>query len=209
MVIQCTNPTCKNTIPVPEGASYVVCPVCNTWHFPSDFDNIADSSSMTGLDYGLPGEPTPSAPPAAPARDNPYPEYPKNDDVLISGYEPTFHKPQEPERKEQNTIAWIELPNGARLQLSVGRNIIGRNDLPHREPFVSRKHAVVEVIARAGGNGWDYLLYDIGAIEPQGSLNKVFIEGRSLPLKDTEKMPIYNGTVFSLGTVKLTLRSPI
>lgn len=211
MIIKCTNPTCQSQIPVPDGSSYVVCPVCNTWHFPSDFDSAGDNSFLGGIDYGLPSEPgsAPAPAPAPPPKDNPYPQYQTHDGVGIPSFEPTFHQPEPVREKEKTTIGCVILPNGSKLQLKVGKNIIGRNDMPNAEPTVSRKHCVIEVIPKADGNSWEYLLYDIGALEGKGSLNKVYLFGRSLPLRDSEKIPIHNGTVFSLGNVKLTLYSAV
>ncbi len=210
MIIQCTNPTCKNAIPVPDGSSYVVCPVCNTWHFPSDFDNAADNSLLGNIDYGLPSEPNAAPAPAPqPPKDSPFPQYQTHDGVGIPSFEPTFHQPEPEREKEKTTIGCVVLPNGSKLQLRVGKNIIGRHDLPNSEPTVSRKHCVIEVSPAADGKGWIYLLYDIGVVEGKGSLNKVYIFGRSLPLGMSERIQIYNGTVFSLGNVKLTLHSPV
>lgn len=163
---------------------------------------------MGNIDYGLPSEPSSSPMPPPPAKDNPYPQYQTHDGVGIPSFEPTFHQPAPPPQEEKTTLGAVILPNGAKLQLKVGRNIIGRHDLPNAEPTVSRKHCVIEVSPTTDGGKWSYLLYDIGAIEGKGSTNKVYIFGRSLPLGVSEKIPVFNGTVFSLGNVKLTLYCP-
>lgn len=193
---------------MPDGSSYVVCPICNTWHFPSDFDSASDNALMGNIDYGLPAEPN-SSPAPPPANESPYPQYQTHDAVGIPSFEPTFHQPEAVVQKEKTTIGSVILPNGAKLQLKVGRNIIGRNDLPNTEPTVSRKHCVIEVSPTSDGSKWSYLLYDIGALEGKGSTNKVYIFGRSLPLGMSEKIAVFNGTVFSLGNVKLTLHCPV
>lgn len=214
MVIQCTNPTCKTSIPVLEGTSYVVCPVCNTWHFPSDFDNATSGSSgYDSIDYVMPSDLSaePISPLASEApKNSSYPHYPTEEGAVLPTYAPTFHQKKEPEKEVTSTIGWFLLPDGQKLQLQPGRNIIGRkSNLSINDPTVSRKHCVVEVIPHpVDSEKWDYILSDIGEIEGKASMNGVFIIGRSLRLQNTEKIPINNGTVIRLGSVRLTLQCP-
>jgi FHA domain len=215
MTIQCTNPTCKTSIPVPEGTSYVVCPVCNTWHFPSDYDNLASGSPVVGDgDYGLPSTPPlvpdppmVSPPPPTPATNDPYPLYEAETPSLPS-YAPTFHKPVEPEKKEIISLGLLIFPDGRRLPLKLGQNIVGRQcgELSINDPTVSRRHCVIEVVPSSLGSGFDYILYDIGAIEGTASTNGVFIRERSLRLQNYEKIPITNGSWIQLGSVTLSLQ---
>jgi len=216
MTIQCTNPTCRTTIQVPEGVSYVVCPVCNTWHFPADFDNASgsDSSPFGGaMDYGLPDAPPPppTPPPVipeAPVQNSSFPQY-QAEEVAIPVFAPDFHKPVEKAAEQGPRIGQLILADGSVLQLRQGVNTFGRKcgELSIDDPTVSRKHCVIEVNPKAGG-GWSYLLYDIGAVEGKASTNGVFVEGRSLRLQNYEKIPVYNQSVIFLGNVKIALQCP-
>lgn len=211
MTIHCTNPTCKTIIPVPEGTTYVVCPVCNTWHFPSDYEGAAGGSPSTGnMDYGSPSAPPlqPEAPASTeyPSSDA-YPAYP-SDGAYLPSHDPTFHRQVVPEKKEGPPIGQIVMPDGRQLPLKVGINIIGRKcgELSINDATVSRKHCVIEVSPKPAGGGWDYLLYDIGAMEGTASTNGVFVSGRSLRLQNYEKVPVSNGARIQLGSVSIILQ---
>ena len=218
MTIQCTNPTCKTIIPVPPGNSYVVCPVCNTWHFPSDFENNSPGMDAPPAppsyppsypamgDYLPPAAPPPLVSPELPSS-NPYPNY-QSDGNYLPNQDPTFHRPAAAEKQAAQLPGWLLLPEGKRLQLMPGINIIGRKcgELSIDDPTVSRRHCVLEVSPAPTSAGFTYLLYDIGALDGNSSTNGVFITGRSLRLQNNEKLTVQNGTIIKLGTVRVVLQ---
>ena len=204
-MIKCTNPGCDSLITVPEGALQVICGLCNTWHFPSDESNEAESArySPSSEDYGTPyisqdrhsiDEFTPE--PAPP----PVPQNPEG---------PMFGEPRLQEINSAPSIsAYLMTDTGIRLALKEGPNIIGRKntDLVIQDRTVSRRHCVVEVSVDPSGD-WEYFIYDIGHMEGKSSTNGVFVSGRSLRLQDYERIPIYHGSSFRIGNVDLVLQT--
>jgi len=56
--LECSNPSCKQFIPIPEGALQVVCPSCHTWHFPSTEEQKNETPLLSPNDnYVIPSIP--------------------------------------------------------------------------------------------------------------------------------------------------------
>ena len=196
--ITCENPSCGTVIDVPIGAVQVVCPQCNTWHFPdssgsNDYNNNEPVSlpempplSGSGQEYGEPIIPLPS----------------------ISDLEASAPEPKRGASRQVGTIGYLLTPDGSKLLLRQGKNVIGRKnaDLIINDMTVSRRHCVIEVNMRQGQGGWDFTIYDIGHLEGTPSTNGVFISGRSLRLQDYERISIVHDSNIQLGNVTLTLK---
>jgi len=205
--INCTNPSCNNLIPVPDGAMQVICDNCNTWHFPP-----ADSSQ--GSTFDEPSNPTPSIPPP----DNGYlpPDMPvppslpdDGDDQNRRGWEQEPVRPHEdlPDNQPNKIAAYLVTDTGERLAIKEGVNVIGRKnaDLIIEDQTVSRRHCVIE--ASQTNYGYEFFVYDVGHLEGNASTNGVFVSGRTLRLQDYERLPLANGTALQIGKVSLTLQT--
>jgi len=195
--INCENPSCGTVIDVPLGALQVICPQCNTWHFPdnnqaNDYSNEPVSTPETpplsgvGQGYGEPIIPIPS----------------------ISDLEESEPELKRGASRQVGTIGYLLTPEGSKLLLRQGKNIIGRKnaDLIINDRTVSRRHCVIEVNMRQGQGGWEFTIYDIGHLEGSKSTNGVFISGRSLRLQDYERISIGHDSNIQLGNVLLTLK---
>lgn len=205
--IKCTNPSCESLIPVPEGAMQVICPTCNTWHFPSPEEAKSDyPEPSTNNAYGLPPVLENPAlneqmdmPPPPPITD-PYQQQapPANEQHKIS---------DTPANDRSTALGYLITNTGERMRLKEGKNIIGRKgtDLIIDDRTVSRKHCVIEISPNNAGH-WEYTIFDIGHIEGSPSTNGVFVSGRSLRLQDYERIPIRNGTSLRIGMVELVLQ---
>lgn len=204
--IKCTNPTCESLIPVEEGMMQIICPNCNTWHFPSTQENAADYPQTPAADiYGLPptGEDmnnnvqVPVPPPV------PMPEVPISHEPVAQ----PINNPPPPSNTGGEKVGILMTERGERLLLKEGKNLIGRknSDLIIDDKTISRKHCIIEVTV-ANTGGWEYTIYDIGHLEGNSSTNGVFVSGRSLRLQDYERIPIGNGTSIRIGNVRLTLQ---
>ncbi len=230
--IRCSNPNCQAIIEVPEGALEVMCPSCNTWHFPSISSSSSEEIGLTPPvdDYAppifndnqeldnnrgaaLPGSGLGETPPYY-ANDLP-PEVPSS----IPDSEPTFtplpidSSPKEEEAPQEEIPAIIPIGkivtiDGNEFPLKEGRNIIGRKDtdIIINDKTVSRRHCVIEVNKSSMGSEWEYSVYDIGHIEGTESTNGVFTSHRSLRLDRNERIAIGNGTTILLGNVQLVLK---
>ncbi len=93
------------------------------------------------------------------------------------------------------------------LPLKSGRNFMGRradNDIVlDQDEHISRRHAVLEVVAMPNGN-WRYLLYDIGNLGETQSKNGVYIANKRL--NSTEQFHLTAGSSFQLGDTKFKLK---
>lgn len=185
--IKCTNPVCEAAIQVPPGSTYVICPHCNTWHFPTERDFLESEVYSPNALGDLPNY----EPAALPAE-----ESHKSGDVEETG------------RKEARTLGYLVLNDSRKIPLKPGVNSIGRKgcDIIIDDPAVSRRHCVIEVFPKPDDSGWEYTLYDIGHIEENSSTNGVFIRGRSLRLRSDERFSLGKGSEFLLGNVKLILQ---
>jgi len=182
-------------IDVPIGVLQVVCPQCNTWHFP-DSANANDYSNE------------PVSAPEIPPLSNSVQEY--GEPIIPI---PSLSDLEEPEPKrgasrQVGTIGYLMAPDGLKLHLRQGKNVLGRknSDLIINDRTVSRRHCVIEVNMRQGQGGWDFTIYDIGHLEGTSSTNGVFISGRSLRLQDYERISIVHDSNIQLGNVTLTLK---
>lgn len=205
--INCTNPSCNTLIPVPEGAMQIICPNCNTWHFPpSDDDTGSGSNSNPNyMDYGLPPLPGNDTPEKENAPQNP-----------MNPYEPLL--PPSPSASPRDAaiqtkisanseaLGFLVTDSGEHLLLKQGKNIIGRTntDLIINDKTVSRKHCVVEITNTDGR--FDFTIYDIGHFEGKQSTNGVFVSGRTQRLQNHERIPLGNGSSIRLGNVTLVLK---
>lgn len=193
--ITCENPSCGTVIDVPVGAVQVICPQCSTWHFP-DSANANNYSNE------------PVSAPEIPPLSNSVQEY--GEPIIPI---PSLSDLEEPEPKrgasrQVGTIGYLLTPDGSKLLLRQGENVIGRknSDLIINDMTVSRRHCVVEVNMKQGQGGWEFTIYDIGHLEGNPSTNGVFISGRSLRLQDYEKITIGHDSDIKLGNVLLTLK---
>lgn len=191
--IRCTNPNCEAIIEVPEGAVQVICPSCNTWHFPSSTSGQDPTPEENRYASPPATQDAAEAPPGLPIYD-PYPTQPP------SG--PSSKEPEAPP-----AIGYLISSDGRRYPLKAGQNVIGRKnaDIILSDRTVSRRHCVIEV-TQAAGNGWEYIIYDIGHLEGTASTNGVLISARSLRLENYERIPITNGMTIRLGDTELTLK---
>jgi hypothetical protein len=93
------------------------------------------------------------------------------------------------------------------FSLKSGKNFIGRradNDIVlDQDEHISRRHAVLEVVAMPNGN-WRYLLYDIGNLGETQSKNGVYVGGKRL--NTIEQFNLTSGSSFQLGDTKLKLK---
>jgi FHA domain len=93
------------------------------------------------------------------------------------------------------------------FSLKSGRNFIGRradNDIAlDQDEHISRRHAVLEVVAMPNGN-WRYLLYDIGNLGETQSKNGVYVGSRRL--NTVEQFNLTSGSTFQLGDTKFKLK---
>lgn len=200
--LKCTNPACQTFITVPEGALQVICPSCNTWHFPTaEEQSTGVYPSPTGSNsYEIPPAPQESAP-ANPQAASP----------VVDAYLPPNAIPHSTESaaqtNQQEAAAYLLTNTGERLILKVGKNIIGRKntDLVIDDRTVSRRHCVIEIINKSAGIP-EFFIYDIGLIDGTSSTNGVFISGRSLRLQDYERIPIGPETSIRMGMVNLVLK---
>jgi phage FluMu protein Com len=92
------------------------------------------------------------------------------------------------------------------FSLKLGKNFIGRradNDVVlDQDEHISRRHAVVEVIAIPNAN-WRYIVYDIGNLGETQSKNGVYVGSRRL--STFEQLNLVSGNTFQLGDTKLSL----
>jgi len=200
-IINCTNPICGTRIEVPEGAVQVICPHCNTWHFPSPSEEENASSGYSEEQYN-----TPQLPPMDNGENMGLPPMPVAPPVAAAENESPSQK--RGASREVGSIGYLVTLDGIRLALRQGKNVIGRQsgDLTINDKTVSRRHCVIEVNMKQGGQGWEFVIYDIGHLEGQSSTNGVFISGRSLRLQDYEQISIYHETSIKLGNVDLVLQ---
>ncbi|MEO0776571.1 MAG: FHA domain-containing protein [Bacteroidota bacterium] len=199
-VIHCDNPNCGTRIEIPPGAVKVTCPRCNTWLYPSVI-NRGQSEGYGDDWYGQP-----EAPPLDSHEEYGLPPLPPTEEEAPIE-EPTS-PPQRGDSREVGSIGYLQTIDGTRLSLRRGKNLIGRRnaDLEIKDNTVSRRHCIIEVNMTQGGQGWEFLIYDIGHEEEQRSTNGVFISGRSLRLQNYERIPIYHDTSIRLGNVILVLK---
>jgi len=204
--IKCTNPICESLIPVEAGAMQIICPNCNTWHFPSNESEADAYPSPASTDgYSLPpvseelnSDSIAQMPPPPPVDATP---------SYVEQQEPaTTQDFSDPDRQAKQLGSLIA-KTGERLVLREGRNVIGRKnaDLIIDDRTVSRKHCIIEITVGSAAN-WEYTIYDIGHLEGTSSTNGVFVSGRTLRLQDYERIPIGNGTAIRIGNVSLTLQ---
>ncbi len=205
--LQCTNPNCQELIRLPEGAIQVICPVCNTWHFPEPSES---AEKQNGYQNGLPDNNYMPPPSSSEYQIPPLVGVPENGEMIP----PPVEEPIKEERQNDFPISgacgYLIGLDGKQFSLKEGKNIIGRRsgDVIINDMTVSRRHCVVEVSPKATGRGWDYLIYDIGQIDDIASTNGVFISGRSMRLQNYERIPIRNESSIKLGNVLLMLKVP-
>ena len=199
--INCENPTCGTRIDVPDGAMQVICPQCNTWHFPSAISPKEEAGSHSSEQYNMPQMPPMDSGTGVGFGEPPVPP------IAVEPVSDNSSNTRGASR-EVGTIGCLLTIDGTQLTLRQGKNIIGRKsgDLIIHDKTVSRAHCVVEVNMKQGGQGWEFIIYDIGHLEGQSSTNGVFISGRSLRLQDYERIPIYHDTSIKLGNVMLVLK---
>jgi FHA domain len=93
------------------------------------------------------------------------------------------------------------------FSLKSGRNFMGRradNDIVlDQDEHISRRHAVLEVVAMPNGN-WRYLVYDIGNLGETQSKNGVYVGSRRL--NTMEQLNLTSGNIFQLGDTKFKLK---
>ena len=203
--IKCTNPSCESIITIEEGTMQVICPNCNTWHFPSSHDDQSGYPEPSGADpYAIPPVPGNQGPDSANLMPPPIPSVTPYEEPSMPVAEPV--NPETP-AVNQKPIGYLISEAGEQFILKEGKNIIGRQsgDLIINDRTVSRKHCIIEIMTSNSG-GWEYTIYDIGHVEGAPSTNGVFVSGRSLRLQDYERIPIRNGTSIRIGNVRLVLQ---
>lgn len=209
--LQCTNPNCQELITLPEGAIQVICPVCNTWHFPEPSEM---PQQQNGFQHATPNPNYMPPPPSAEYQIPPIVGVPENGELLPPSVEEPI-KESINEQKENafpinGACGYLIGLDGKQFSLKEGKNIIGRRsgDVIINDMTVSRRHCVIEVTAKATGRDWDYIIYDIGQMDDIASTNGVFISGRSMRLQNYERIPIKNDSSIKLGNVLLMLKVP-
>jgi FOG: FHA domain len=210
--IKCTNPTCNELIPIPEGTMQVICSNCNTWHFPptDEPSNNAYQESPPGDQYYASPEPPVSQDVYAPEVPVP-PPIDNNEQNRNDFWEPEpeqVHDTPATNEGANKTVAYLVTDSGVRLALKEGINVIGRKntDLVIEDRTVSRRHCVIEITQSSDGT-YDYFIYDIGHMEGSSSTNGVFVSGRTLRLQDYERVPLTKGTALQIGKVNLVLQT--
>lgn len=226
--VTCTNLQCRAIIHVLPGLSMVICPQCGQWvetddavqapemprqsqpqAFP-DYDlppsySDAPSSFPSASESPAPSGPSGYFPPASPP--GPFGGYgaPPSQDMSAGLLSDPLPEQREEELRPLATGKLI-LPDGRALPLELGRHTIGRqrSDILINDPSVSRQHCVIEVSPdpRAPGT-FQYLIWDVGHDTGTASTNGVFLSHRSLRLQNHECIPLADGTVITLGTVRL------
>lgn len=215
----CTNPTCNAAIEVIDAVESVVCPTCNTWQLVSMADahgkgsEAAENSSPNLYNAELP------PPPFLPSLEDisvntggdsvipPNLGYNEPEiDAVADPFQPGGRASQPNENAVAPEIGFLQVQGMEVQKLKVGKNIIGRKgtDIEIKEPTISRKHCVLEVVASDAGH-FDYFIYDIGHVEEKPSTNGVYISGRSQRLQDFERIKLFNGSVITIGNIHLVL----
>jgi pSer/pThr/pTyr-binding forkhead associated (FHA) protein len=201
----------------------VICPSCGQWvEIPDSQGNAMNSGSHTNntlppqqdfppqapfdsfesppISQGPPSQDydpwTPTADPWLPAAESV--DTKSNPSVSDSNQ---YDEPIQPPIKVQ-----LVLPDNKVIELTLGKYIIGRQgaDILINDPSVSRRHCIVEVKEDpANRNMYTCFIADIGFETGSPSTNGVYLSHRSLRLQNHEQIPLYDGTIISLGSVNL------
>lgn len=232
--IVCINPSCETQIKVEEGELSVECPACGAYYYPDAVGDEAsevgslDSYNMPD-EYDLPSADTNdyNAPEFFESDSEP------NSDISSSpSYEPVSEKDWQPESEYSDDnpipddylhedesvlhsevqeqvipIGYLKTFSGKLFKLQKGKNVIGRQgtDIIIDDPTISRRHCVIEV-SEGVDSEWEYAISDIGYTEGKSSANGVYINSRSMPLENHERITIYASAQVRLGHTNLTLK---
>jgi hypothetical protein len=130
------------------------------------------------------------------------PEY-NSEPQLSHFYENKRQDLSEPEKSPQP--GYLINESGAKFELKLGYNIIGRSnvDINLFHQSVSRRHAVIEVVNVQ--NHFQYYISDIALQGEKESTNGVYLDHRSMKLSNSEKINLEYGMTLIIGIFRLTL----
>lgn len=214
MTITCINSSCQTQISAPEDISFVICPNCGEFNQIPYSDSLGFHPAGSGPYDGYSSDLEPFPPKVGIDDDMPSP-FPKSTPDYPDAVFPPNHQdsnyfgfPASEQAVSPPKVGFLILQDGHRIQLKEGQNIIGRKcgELSVDDMTVSRRHCMIEVSLGPTGHAWHYTICDIGAIEERASTNGVFISGRSLRLRNDEKIPLREGSIITLGGSSMTLR---
>jgi hypothetical protein len=204
--LTCDNPNCQTVFSPPVGEDYAACPACHTWHFVQNSEGKDEAQAPPTIPGTLNYTPTLASAKPIEQEDNSPPSYPLDTPPAMPVHE--AHEGND-QIEEVQPLPHLTSADGQRFELKPGINTIGRGECDIRlsDKSVSRLHCVIDVQPRPNGNGWDYIVYDIGHIESSASANGVFLSNRTPRLENYERVPFRKGLILEVGRVKLTLES--
>ncbi|MEM7367185.1 MAG: FHA domain-containing protein [Bacteroidota bacterium] len=128
-------------------------------------------------------------------------------------YESTQIMPSK-EEEEPNELGWIivhdENAPTQTFPLKKGPNVIGRKSVSKpadimietQDKYMSRNHCIIEVIKRAEGQGYEYVISDVG------STNGTFINADDdNRLKEGDEVYLLDGNTIQAGRTKMVLKT--